>query len=149
MRATITIDDEIGQMVAKLAQKRNITSEEAIQFLLMRTLIGIPRQTMFLAREYVPQRIPVMLDERVDRVKKPFRCSTCGNVVFNYYGQVKLIANGQYDADANMADGEDLDWFNEVGVPTEIICRGRLVMTDERGRRCRITCNTIYYRIGQ
>lgn len=145
---SIEVDDELIAIVQRMAKKREATFEQTLNFLLERMLVGIPRKILPLISDYKPQHIPIMLDPTEDKQKKAFRCVTCGCAVFNYYGSVKLITNGTYDANQNLVDGEDVDWFSKTGVPDEIICPGRVILQLPDGRTAKRRCSTVFYRIG-
>lgn len=147
-RVSAEIDDDLVTIIKRIGAKRDTGLEQTLNFLLERMLIGIPHQQPIRIEDYKPQHIPIMLDSKDDRIKKRFRCSVCGCVVFNYYGGVKLITHGTYDANQDMVDGEDRDWFSEVGVPDEIICPGRVVLLLPNGSTTKRRCSTVYYRIG-
>lgn len=99
-----------------------------------------------------------MIDATADKVRKHFRCPTCGYIVFDYYGSVKLIMNGFYDHHpdsdappdvAAFIDGKEIDWFETVGVPYPIVCAGRLVVREREDNRMRkIRCKATIYKIG-
>jgi hypothetical protein len=145
---SVDIDDELVAILERMGAKRETTVEQTLNFLLERMLVGIPHQQLPLIGDYKPQHVPIMLDATEDRQRKAFRCINCGCAVFNYYGGVKLITQGVYDSNQNMVNGEDVDWFNETGIPTEIICPGRVVLQLPDGRTTKRRCSTVYYRIG-
>lgn len=147
-RLTIEVDEHIFESVARIASGKELTPEAAASYLLEKTLFGMPRRSIVPAESYVPQRIPVFVDPKQDRIKKPFRCCNCGNVVFNYYGSVKLITSGQYDADNNMVDGEEQSWFDKLGEPIEIVCAGRIIVQYEDGHTGKKRCGYTFYKIG-
>lgn len=147
-RITADLDDETIAILERMGTKRGTPIDQTLNFLLERMLVGIPHQQPMMLDDYKPQHIPVMIDAREDGIKKHYRCNTCGAIVFNYYGGVKLITNGVYDANQNMVDGEERDWFTDLGVPDEVICGGRVVLQLPDGRTVKRRCSSVYYRIG-
>lgn len=142
------IDDELVAILERIGVKRGTSLGQTLNFLLERMLVGIPHQQPIAIADYKPQHIPIMLDPAQDRIRKHYRCNVCGCIVFNYYGGVKLITHGTYDAQQNMVDGDEEDWFSKTGIPDEIICSGRVVLQLPDGRTTKRRCSTVYYRIG-
>lgn len=142
------IDPELAQRLESIGVKRGLKLTETVNFVLQRALEGVPRRLMVSVTDYKPQHIPIMLDPHADGVKKQMRCVICGCPFINYYGSVKLITYGIYDANQNMLDGEEKDWFNKLGVPDEIVCQGRVLLSRPDGGIVKKRCDTVYYRIG-
>lgn len=85
----------------------------------------------------VTSKITVLLDTAKDDILKDFRCTCCGRVVFQYYGNVNLMLPG----------GTTVEWIDIVGRPKPIQCKNkRRIMVD--GREVETRCKTIYYVIG-
>jgi len=142
---TLDLDDHTVERLLAIGNTHNQTLEEAVAFVLGRTLFGADKKVNILAQEYKPQHVPIMIDETADDVKKPFRCITCGNVVFSYYGSVKLITHGIYDAKNMQIDGEEQAWSEPLGKPTEFVCPGRVMPEGYTGK---VRCGNVYYKIG-
>lgn len=98
-----------------------------------------------LISEYKPQSIPVIIDPTNDNVRKHFRCPSCGNVVFDYYGSIKLIT---YNNPDDPSDGTEASWASVLGSPYPIMCQGRLSAQTEFGLQKRIACRTTIFKIG-
>jgi len=145
---TIEVDEHIFTSISRIASGKGLNAAEAASYLLEKTLFGMPHRSIVPIGEYQPQKTLVVLDPTKDRIKKQYRCNNCGCAVFNYYGGVSLTMNGQYDADNNMIDGDEVDWFSKLGVPDEVICPGRMVVKYDDGRVGKRRCSAIYYRIG-
>lgn len=144
----VDLDDGLLDRLQKIGSKRGLDLEESVAFVLQRALEGVPRRLMVSVEDYKPQHIPIMLDPHEDGIKKQMRCVICGCPFVNYYGGVKLITYGIYDSNQNMLDGEEQDWFNKLGVPDEIVCQGRVLLTRPDGGVTKRRCDTVYYRIG-
>ena len=158
-KLTIEVDDHIFTSISRIVASKNMapenvdsgklfTPEEIASYLLEKTLFGMPHRSIIPISDYQPQKTLVVLDPTKDRIKKQYRCNNCGCAVFNYYGGVSLTMNGQYNADNNMIDGDEVDWFSKLGVPDEVICPGRMVVKYDDGRVGKRRCSAIYYRIG-
>lgn len=147
-RLTIEVDQHTLEALSGIGAAKEMSLEHALSYIVDRTLFGKIRRLAVPADQYTPQQVPVFVDETADRIKKQFRCSVCGNVVFAYYGSLKLIANGQFDADNNMVGGDETDWFSKLGVPTEFVCPGRVLVETPAGRVIRRRCATIYQKVG-
>lgn len=107
--------------------------------------------------DYKPQHITVILDQTEDRIRKPLYCVCCRNVVFEYYGGVKIILFGEYNEQTNRTEAvldetgneKTTDWFENLGVPTPIMCHGKLRVADQNtadGTRV-IKCKSMYYKV--
>lgn len=97
---------------------------------------------------YKPQSIPIMIDATADRICKKFRCSVCGDIVFEYYGSIKLIMHGHYEEGWGTVPTDEVDWFKTVGVPYPIECHGRLGVSLPNGQTGKTRCKTKYFKIG-
>lgn len=148
MLLTIDVDPYIQSVLRSIASNKGMSMEQATTQLLERMLTGIPRKLNISRRDYKPQHIPVMIDETADKIKKKYRCNSCGNTIFEYYGSVKLITHGRYDANQNIIDGDEVDWFSTVGIPTEYVCAGRVIVQNDDGSPHKVRCSTVYYKIG-
>lgn len=62
------------------------------------------------------------------KVRKCFRCVNCGKIVFEHYGNVKLIVYGEH----------------EVEFPTIIQCKGTIEKKDFFGNKYSERCHTKY-----
>jgi hypothetical protein len=60
--------------------------------------------------------------------KRIFRCVNCGKIVFEYYGNVRLIVAGEH----------------EVDFPTIIQCKGTIEKKDWFGQKFSERCHTKY-----
>jgi hypothetical protein len=145
---TITLDDLTVAAVQRLANKKSIDVDTMISRLIERSLFGISKGLEVMASEYKPEHICIMLSSSDSKIKKTFRCTTCGNPVFQYYGSIKLIMSGQFDADGNLYDGEDTDWFDKLGAPTVMECPGRVSLQREDNTWGKSRCHATYYKIG-
>lgn len=142
------LDPDLVERLEGIAKKRNEDLLATVQYVIERSLVGIPRSLLSSVLDYKPQHIPIMVDPHEDKQKKMFRCVVCGTPVFMYYGGVKLITYGIYDERQNMLDGEEQDWFNKIGVPDEVVCSGRLLLRKPDNGTVHARCRTVYYRIG-
>lgn len=142
---TLTLDDPTVERLMALAASRDMTLQEATSFVLGRTLFGVDKKIPATLQEYKPQHIPVMIDETADDVLKNYRCNNCGNIVFQYYGSVKLVTHGIYNAKNMQIEGEERPWSEPLGKPTVMQCEGR-VMPD--GYKGKVRCGYVYYKIG-
>ena len=102
---------------------------------------------------YTPQQTLIMLDPTMDRIRKHKRCDTCGNIVFDYYGGIKLIMPCEFDywEDGRTKDdmtGEEVDWFETLGVPYPIECSGRLTGLRKDGSTTKVRCKQLFFKIG-
>ena len=88
------------------------------------------------------QNITAVLDQAADDILKDFRCNSCGKIVFQYYGQTKLILPGQID----------IQWLEIVGRPKLIQCKNRrfILLRNDYGqeREVEVKCKTLYFVIG-
>lgn len=144
-KLTFEIDDHTTDRLLSLAKSKDLTLEDAVSFVLERTLFGVAKQVSATVADYRPQHIPVMIDDTADGIKKHFRCITCGNIVFSYYGSVKLITNGIYDAKNAQIEGDERPWSDPLGKPTELVCQGRVMPEGYSGK---VSCRNVYYKIG-
>lgn len=143
---TIDVDDDTLQSIARVGDTQNLTAEQAAAYLLDRTLFGITRRMTVSGEDYRPGSVMVMIDESDDSVLKHYRCENCGNIVFDYCGATRLTANGQYDRDNQMVDGEDVT-EDPFGKPTRIECQGRVLVQFANGRSAKVRCGYKYYKL--
>lgn len=106
-----------------------------------------------LLATYKPQSIPIMIDPKSDQIRKHFRCPTCGRIVFDYFGGVKLLMNGEANDDIDrdgriVRGGAEVDWLDTVGEPFILECSGRLQVYRADGSPMRIPCKTKFLKIG-
>lgn len=97
--------------------------------------------------EYKPQTISIIIDATMDRVRKHFRCSVCGCIVFDYFGGLKLLVYGDFIDDGER-DVQEVDWLEKLGVPTPIKCPGRFPAILPDGKVTKARCNTVYLKVG-
>lgn len=142
---TIEIDDDIAESLQKIAMAQKMTDEQTAAYLLDRTMFGVTRRSGIPAADYQPQSVMVMTDES-DDVMKHFRCPNCGNVVFDYCGATKLIMNGRYDRETMMMDGEQVQTAG-FGMPTMVVCQGRVLVQYPNNRSGKIRCGTKFYKL--
>ena len=72
------------------------------------------------------ENISVWLEH--DGKRRDFRCCNCGKIVFEYFGNTKLIVNGS----------------NEVSSPTIVQCKGTVEKHDIMGNKYSLRCHTKY-----
>lgn len=145
LRLTIDLDDDMATMIAKISESQHLTDEQAVAYLLDRTLFGVTRRAGMPGEDYRPQSVMVMVDDS-DDVLKHFRCENCGNIVFDYCGSTKLIMNGRYDSETMMIDGDTVDTTG-FGRPTLIACQGRVLLQYQNGRVRKARCGFKYYKL--
>lgn len=142
---TIEIDDDIAESLGKIGSAQNLTDEQAVAYLLDRTLFGVSRRMGVPAEAYKPQSVMVMTDDS-DDILKHFRCPNCGNIVFDYCGSTKLIMNGRYDRDSMLIDGETVITTG-FGMPTLVECQGRVLVQYQNGRNGKVRCGTKVFKL--
>lgn len=142
------LDTDLVAALQRYSMKKNISVEAAVTRLLESVFFGVAHYSGISIEDLKPMGYIIMIDEAVDKVKKPYRCPTCGNTAFYYYGGVKLVMNGIYDQDGNMSDGEEVDWFKTVGVPTPIPCSGKLRAKLPNGELKQVRCKTTLFKVG-
>jgi hypothetical protein len=141
---TIEIDDDTANYIGEISAKHRTTSERTVAYLLDRTLFGAVRKVEMSIAEYVPPSIVVMVDAS-NNMLKHFRCNNCGNIVFDYCGNIRTVVNGRYDRDTMMIDGEDAP--QSFGMPTRIQCPGRVLVQMPDGSLGRTPCEARYYKL--
>lgn len=142
------VDSDLMAALQRYSVKKNLPVEDAAIRLLESVFSGVSHFSGIDIGDLKPMGHIIMIDESMDRVKKSYRCPNCGNVAFYYYGGIKLVMNGIYDQDGNMSDGEEVDWFQTVGVPTPIPCSGKLRAKLPNGELKQVRCKTTLYKVG-
>ena len=86
--------------------------------------------------EFVARRITsVWLDQSQPSEIQPFRCTVCGNIVFEHSGDVAMLVAGYYLEDAPVAAGVDIK---------VIQCSGTLLQRDRFSETRRRNCHARY-----
>lgn len=145
---TIDIDEDTLAALEREASKKHIPIDRAGAYCLEKLFFGMPRKLPIPYEKYIPANTVIILNEAQDQIEKPFRCTTCGNQIFTYYGTSKVLMNGQFDSSNNMVGGEEVDWFDKLGIPTKLECSGRVFVTYADGRIGKIRCRATYYKVG-
>lgn len=86
-----------------------------------------------------PQEIVLILDQTRDNILKSFRCSSCGRILLEYYGGVKLLMPGNIE----------VDWLDVTGRPKIIQCKNKMTIKTADGKEMQgVKCRAKYYVIG-
>lgn len=143
---TIQIDDAAAESISQIGANQRMSAEQTAAYLLDRTLFGVTRLMATSGEDYKPQSVMVMIDDTADDILKHFRCTNCGNIVFDYCGETKLIMHGRYDRESMMIDGEQVE-SDSFGRPTRIECPGRVMIQYPNGRQAKVRCGNKFYKL--